>query len=91
MQAKGATTPPRFDANALTFVVSSWIFDWEGVDMGNGAPIAFDHGALVPIVAELVPRPGGDGVSVYGSGPQWSLEWFAAVATDGSTENLSKG
>ena len=78
---QGATTAPRFDGNALTFIVSSWRFDWEGVDMGGGAPFAYDHGAHVPIVATLIPRACGDGINVYASGPKSSLEKFAEVAT----------
>jgi hypothetical protein len=33
-------------------------------------PFCCDHGANVPIVATLLPRPGGDGVHLYASGTQ---------------------
>ena len=67
-----------FDALALTFVVSSWVFDWEGIDF-KAAPVCFDHGALVPIVVVFTARPGGDGINVYASGPRASLEHFSSV------------
>ena len=58
-----------FDDNALTFVISSWAFDWESCDLGNGNNcIAYDHGALVPIVVVFVPKKGGNGMGVYVSG-----------------------
>ena len=62
----------KFDERVLTFVVSSWGFDWEAAAFDEATPpVCYDHGALVPIVAVLVPRPGGDGLSVYAtSGPQ---------------------
>ena len=82
--AAGATVATKFDENALTFVVSSWMVDWQDADMG-ATPICFDHGALVPIVAEIVLRPGGDGANVYATGPQSSLETFAAVVTGSAT------
>ena len=80
-QHGGARTAMRFDAQALTFVVSSWGFDWEGATFGapSAPPVAYDHGALVPLVAVFVPRPRGDGLSVYASGPQASLEQFARL------------
>ena len=65
-----------FDAKALTFIVSSWNFAWEDAAF-DAAPLAFDHGAIVPIVAVLVPRPKADGLFVYASGPQASVEQFA--------------
>ena len=77
-QRAGRKTAFAFDANALTFIVSSWGFDWEGAIFGGAKPVCFDHGALVPIVAVLTPRPGGDGLNVYVSGPQASLEQFAS-------------
>jgi len=70
----------QFDANALTFILSSWGFDWQGAEFGEGVKAArFDHTAHVPIVSVIVPRPGGDGVTVYASGPQASLEEFARL------------
>lgn len=58
-------------------MVSSWGFDFGGVrfvDAGSGAAgagrgdataaVAWDHGALVPIVAVLMPRQKGDGVNI---------------------------
>lgn len=71
--SQGKKTMRRFDDNALTFVCSSWAFDWESCDLGNGNKcIAYDHGALVPIVAVFVPRKGGDGMGVYVSGTEES-------------------
>ena len=40
------------------------------------APVAYDHGALTPVVAVIVPRARSDGLQVYASGPQPSLEDF---------------
>ena len=65
-----------FDAKALTFIISSWNFAWDAAAF-DSAPIAFDHGALVPVVAVFVPRPKADGLFVYASGPQASVEQFA--------------
>ena len=79
-QEAGNKVFPEFDAKGLTFVISSWGFNWQGVDF-NAQPVAFDHGALVPIVSNIVPRPAGDGVNVYASGPQQSLELFANLIT----------
>merc|ERR1719324_2385377 len=76
-QQKGCNTKHIFDPRALTFISSSWNFDWEGVDF-NAAPVCFDHGALTPVAVVFVPRPQGDGVNVYTSGPQNALEDFAA-------------
>lgn len=76
--AKGHKTPQPFDPYALTLVVSSWCFDWEAVDFG-AAPVCFDHGALTPIVVNFVPRPRGDGLNVYMSGPPHSTEQFAGL------------
>ena len=71
------------------FIISSWLFDWEGAAFGaaaeggagtataaGGRPCAFDHGALVPVVAVFTKRPQGGGVNVYASGPKASLEGF---------------
>ena len=69
-----------FDALALTFVVSSWVFDWEGIDF-KAVPLGFDHGALVPIVIVFTARPRGDGINVYTSGPRASLEHYSSVLT----------
>jgi len=69
-----------FDARALTFVVSSWVFDWEGIDF-KATPVAFDHGALVPIVVVFTVRPAGDGLNVYSSGPRASLEQYSSILT----------
>ena len=77
-QQAGCKTPQQFDANALTFIVSSWDFDWEGADFG-AAPIAFDHGCHVPVVGVIVPRSRGDGVLVTASGPRESVEQFARL------------
>ena len=84
VQARGCTARQAFDAQALTFIVSSWDFSWEGACFGAGAgsppaaPIAFDHGAIVPIVAVFTRRPkASDGLNVYASGPRESLVGFA--------------
>ena len=42
--AGGCSLAPIFDEHALTFIISSWMFDWEGADF-EGRPIAFDHTA----------------------------------------------
>ena len=75
----GKTVPQVFDKNALTFICSSWIFDWGVAAFGDRAPSAFDHGALVPIVSNVVPRSGGDGVNVYWSGSQDAVEEYARI------------
>ncbi len=73
--ANGCRVKADFDAQALTFIVSSWRFPWEEVNFGS-APRCFDHGAHVPIVAVLAPRRFGDGLTVYHSG--LGVEAFAA-------------
>ena len=65
-----------FDDKALTFVMSSWLFDWEGADF-DARPICFDHGALTPIAVVFTPRPGGDGVNVYASGSTAGMKHFS--------------
>ena len=79
-QLEGCRTVQQFDAQALTFIISSWNFDWEGVDF-NVPPVCFDHAANVPIVAVLVPRAKGDGLNVYASGTQAAMEQFSALMT----------
>lgn len=74
-QQAECSTKMIFDQKALTFVVSSWGFDWQGANF-NAEPAFFDHGAHVPIVSVLSPRPQGDGINVYASGPPESLELF---------------
>merc|ERR1712187_628167 len=69
----GSKAAMQFDQHALSFVISSWGFYWEGVEF-DSTPICFDHEANVPIVATIVPRPQGDGVNVYSSGPRASLD-----------------
>ena len=73
--ANGCRVKAVFDAQALTFIVSSWRFPWERVNFGT-PPRCFDHGAHVPIVAVLAPRRFGDGLTVYHSGQ--GIEAFAA-------------
>ncbi len=75
---KGNQTFLRFDKHALTFIVSSWRFDWEGADF-DAKPAAFEHGAHVPVVAVFTPRPKGDGINLWTSGPQMVLEELAAA------------
>ena len=65
----------------MTFVISSWVFNWEGVNFvgdESGVPRYYDHGALVPFVAVMVPRGQKDGMNVYVTGPDGKcLETFA--------------
>merc|ERR1712046_439442 len=75
-QQRGCKTPMVFDAKGLTFIISSWMFDWQSVDFGC-RPIAYDHGAHTPGVAVFTPRPAGDGYNVYHSGTQAAVEHFA--------------
>ena len=67
----------RFDENCLTFIISSWSAPWDAVDFGSGPPVAFDHGAIAPVVCVFVRRPRGDGVNVYVSLPKHLLGTFA--------------
>ena len=80
LQAAGGKARMVFDANALTFIVSSWSFPtgWEAADFG-AVPCGWDHGALTPIATVVAPRPGGDGVHVYNSGPEADVAKFAAL------------
>ena len=74
----------RFDSNALTFIISSWVLpsrDWTEVNFAGTSgsergPLAYDHGALVPIVVMVTPRPDGDGLSVYHQGTPEALKRF---------------
>jgi len=77
-QQEGCRTTLVFDPNALTFVLSSWVFDWEGADF-DAKPVCYDHGALTPVVAVFTPRPLGDGLNVYASGPQEALDHFVSL------------
>ena len=77
-QRAGRKAVQAFDAHALTFVLSSWGFDWEAADFG-AVPFCCDQGAHMPIVATLLPRPGGDGVHLYASGTQEGLEHFVRL------------
>jgi hypothetical protein len=63
----------RFDEKSLTFIISSWSAPWDAVDFGAGPPLAFDHGAIAPVVCVSVRRPRGDGVNVYVSLPKHLL------------------
>lgn len=72
-QEQGCKTPAIFDQYALTFIVSSWMFDWEAADF-HAKPVAYDHGALVPIVCNYTARPDGDGVNVYTTGTQAAVK-----------------
>ena len=67
----------RFDEKALTFVISSWSAPWDAVDFGAGPPVAFDHGAIAPVVCVFVRRPRGDGVNVYVSLPKHLVGTFS--------------
>lgn len=78
MQDEGCKVTQAFDEKALTFIVSSWGFDWEGANF-RAPPICFDHGALVPIVAVMTPRAQDDGLNVWASGPEESLQTFRAA------------
>ena len=72
--SSGRKTRLAFDANALTFVLSSWNFEWESAVFSGAKPVAFDHGAHMPIVVVTVPRAGGDGCNVYCSGTDDAVE-----------------
>ena len=61
--AEGATTKQCWDENALSFVVSSWNFRWEDVKFVDDSTPPPDHGAIVPVVAVIVPRAQNDGFS----------------------------
>ena len=67
----------RFDEKSLTFIISSWSAPWDAVDFGSGPPVAFDHGAIAPVVCVFVRRPRGDGVNVYVSLPKHLLGTFS--------------
>ena len=67
----------RFDDRALTFIMSSWSAPWDAVDFGSGPPVAFDHGAIAPVVCVFVRRPQNDGVNVYVSLPKHLLGTFS--------------
>ena len=72
----GASVKFTFDAEGLTFILSSWLFDWEGVDF-SAVPVGFDHGAHVPIVSVFTPRAGGDGIHIYHTGTPEAVRLFA--------------
>ena len=76
----GCTVAPMTDQQALTFIISSWNFNWEDVNF-NAAPIAYDMGVIIipTSVAVIVPRKDGDGFQVYVSGPTSDMENFAAI------------
>ena len=80
--AAGRGVAFTFDALALTFVVSSWNFDWQaGVEFGDGVRSAhFEHGALALLVANFTPRPVGDGLDVLTAGPEGALRAAALRA-----------
>lgn len=77
----GFETKLQFDADALSFIVSSWGFPWWEANFGGstGVPVAFDHGAHVPIVSVIIPRKPGEGAVVYHSGTRSAVEAFAAA------------
>merc|ERR1712032_388687 len=72
----GASAKWAYDERGLTFILSSWFFDWEGVDFG-AVPVCFDHGAHVPIVSVFTPRAQGDGINVYHTGTPEAMQMFA--------------
>eukprot|EP00854_Cymbomonas_tetramitiformis_P018593 gene18593-22200_t len=82
-QHAGFKTTLAFDPDALTFIISSWRFDWEGADF-NAKPLCFHHGAHTPVVAVILPRALGDGLNLYASGPRESLDQFAHMVTQNS-------
>jgi hypothetical protein len=80
--AAGCQAKFTFDKNALTLIVSSWRFDWEGANFstaaddgggggGRGRPLCFDQGCNVPVVAVFTPRAGGDRESGGGGVDVW--------------------
>ena len=89
-QQSGSKVMNKFDAHALTFIISSWRFDWESVCFeGNSPPICFDHGALVPIVVNFVTRPNGDGLNVYTCGTHQAVRRFTAELTKVDSDSSS--
>ena len=75
-QATGRKTSFTFDPLALTFIISSWNFDWEGVDFGT-RPLCFDHGALTPVTGVFTPSPQGDGLDVWTAASPDALAAFS--------------
>ena len=67
-----------WDDRGLTFIISSWRCDWASA-VFDAAPLAIDHGALTPVVANFTPRPGGDGIDVWTAGPRPAVEAFATA------------
>ena len=82
----GCRVAQEIDAKALTFIVSSWGFDWQAANFG-AEPVCFDQGCNVPIVSVMAPRPHGDGLHVYATGPRASLEQFARLMQAAGGEN----
>ena len=56
---------------------------WQAADFG-AVPFCCDHGANVPIVATLLPRPDGDGVHLYASGTQEGDTWAILMTATAS-------
>eukprot|EP00927_Polykrikos_kofoidii_P053882 TRINITY_DN48406_c0_g1_i1.p1 TRINITY_DN48406_c0_g1~~TRINITY_DN48406_c0_g1_i1.p1 ORF type:complete len:546 (+),score=104.06 TRINITY_DN48406_c0_g1_i1:148-1638(+) len=86
----GASAKFVYDKQGLTFIVSSWMFDWEGVDFG-AVPVCFDHGAHVPIVSVFTPRAQGDGIHVYHSGTLEAMQMFVGFLTGGAEAVSERG
>ena len=78
----------RFDEKCLTFIMSSWSAPWDAVDFGVGPPLAFDHGAIAPVVCVFVRRPQNDGVNVYVSLPRHLLGTFSECVFVNETASM---
>jgi hypothetical protein len=76
VQKRGGRVYQQFDEKALTVMVSSWRFNWEGAKFGSKQPIGFDVGTFAPYHIILVPRPKGDGLNIHSSGSEYSCHFF---------------
>ena len=47
----------------------------------GAAPVAFDHGALLPLISVFTPRAGKDGVNVTHCGTQEAVDQFVKLLT----------
>eukprot|EP00944_MAST-04C_sp_MAST-4C-sp1_P011382 g11382.t1 len=91
-QAGGAKTSITFDAKAMTFIVSSWIFPHSSWDLANfdSKPLCFGHACLVPIVASITSRANGSGRNVWHSGTENAVSEFVALMGQTLVPNKSR-
>jgi len=68
VQVHGKKQALVFDKLALTFIISSWVFEkgWEDAVIGVSEqepflPVRFEHGALTPVAAVFTPKTGRGG------------------------------